>query len=118
MASGLRNYAGSQKLLTRMKSSSTQAVPIKHIPQRTCVACRKARAKRELIRLVHTSDGNIEIDTSGKKAGRGAYLCRLWGCWEVGLKGNRLEYALRSRLTQDNREQLINYAKDLLEGVN
>jgi len=71
-----------------------------------------------LIRLVRTPDGNIEIDTSGKEAGRGAYLCRARECWQVGLKGNRLEYALRSRLTSDNREQLMNYARDHLEGAN
>ncbi len=68
--------------------------------------------------MVHTPDGNIEIDTSGKKAGRGAYLCRARECWQVGLKGNRLEYALRSRLTSDNREQLMNYARDHLKGAN
>ena len=45
-----------------MKSTSSQSVRIKHIPQRTCLACRQVKAKRELIRLVHTSDGNIEID--------------------------------------------------------
>ena len=78
------------------------------------MACRKVKAKRELIRVVHTSDGNVEIDTSGKKAGRGAYLCWAPECWEAGLKGSRLEYALRVRLTQDNREQLIKYGKDLL----
>ena len=71
-----------------------------------------------MIRLVRTPDGNIEIDTSGKKAGRGAYLCRDRECWKVGLKGNRLEYTLRSRLTSDNREQLINYARDHLKGAN
>jgi len=101
-----------------MKRISAQPVFIKHIPQRTCVACRKVRAKRELIRLVHIPDSNVEIDTSGKKAGRGAYLCRVWECWEVGLKGNRLEHTLRSRLTGDNREQLIKQAKDLLKGAN
>ncbi len=67
--------------------------------------------------MVRTPDGNIEIDTSGKKAGRGAYLCRVRECWQVGLKGNRLEYVLRSRLTSDNREQLINYARDHLKGA-
>ena len=101
-----------------MKSTSSQSVRAKHIPQRTCLACRQVKAKRELIRLVPTQDGNIEIDTSGKKAGRGAYLCPVWECWEAGLKGNRLEHALRSRLTQDNREQLIRYAKDRLKGAN
>ena len=63
------------------------------------------------------SDGGVEVDTSGKKAGRGAYLCRALECWEIGLKGGRLEYALRANLTQDNREQLIAYGKDLVEGV-
>jgi len=82
------------------------------------VACRKVKSKRELIRLVHTPDSNVEIDTSGRKAGRGAYLCRVWECWEAGLKDNRLERALRSRLSEENQEQLIKQAKDLLKGAN
>jgi len=77
----------------------------KHIPQRTCTACRRVRAKRELIRLVSTADGSVEVDTSGRRAGRGAYLCP--ECWEAGLKGSRLEHALRTTLSEDNREQLI-----------
>jgi len=75
------------------------------------VACRKVKAKQELIRLVHVSDGSVEVDTSGKKAGRGAYLCRSQGCWEVGLRGNQLGHVLRTTLTQDNREQLSNYGE-------
>ena len=78
------------------------------------MACRKVKAKRELIRVVRTPDGNVEVDTSGKEAGRGAYLCRAPECWEVGLKGGRLEYALRISLARDNREQLTRYGKDLL----
>ena len=89
-----------------------------HTPQRTCVACRKVKAKQELIRLVRVSDGSVEVDTSGKKAGRGAYLCRSQGCWEVGLKDSQLERVLRTTLTRDNREQLSRYGKDLLQGVN
>ena len=65
---------------------------------------------------MHTADGNIDIDSSGRKAGRGAYLCRAWECLETGLKGNRLEHALRSNLTQDNREQLTKQVRDLLKG--
>ncbi len=78
------------------------------------MACRKVKAKRELIRIVRISDGNVEVDTTGKKAGRGAYLCPAQECWEVGLKVGRLEHTLRTSLTQDNREQLIRYGKDLL----
>jgi len=43
----------------------------KHVPQRTCVACRQVKAKRELVRLVCVSDGSVEVDTSSKKTGRG-----------------------------------------------
>lgn len=77
------------------------------------MVCRKVRPKRELIRLVRISDGEVEVDTSGKKAGRGAYLCPVEECWEIGLKGGRLEHALRTTLTQDNREQLIKIAEKL-----
>jgi predicted RNA-binding protein YlxR (DUF448 family) len=82
------------------------------------VACRQIKAKQELVRLVRTSDGNIEIDITGKKVGRGAYLCPKLECWEKALKGNQLENNLRSSLTRDNREQLIKLGKDLLSGVN
>ena len=75
------------------------------------------RVKRELIRLVRISDGSIEVDTGGKKAGRGAYLCQAQECWEIGLKGSRLERALRTNLTQDNRELLYRYGKDFSQGV-
>ena len=79
------------------------------------MACRRVRPKRELIRLVHISDGGVEVDTGGKKTGRGAYLCQTPECWEVGLKGGRLEHALRITLTSNNREQLIGYGKNLLK---
>jgi len=82
------------------------------------VACRKIKAKRELVRLVRTAEGNIEIDSRGKIAGRGAYLCPDWECWETALKGNQLEHSLRSSLTRDNREQLTKHGKELLKGVN
>ncbi|MFC2034690.1 RNase P modulator RnpM [Chloroflexota bacterium] len=87
---------------------------VKRVPQRTCVACRKIKTKQELIRLVCTSDGSIEVDTDGKKAGRGAYLCPKQECWEISLKGNRLEHFLRTKFSRDNREQLIRFRKDYL----
>ena len=60
------------------------------------------------------SDGSVEVDTSGKRAGRGAYLCGTRECWEIGLKGGRLEHVLRTSITQDNRERLVEYGKDFL----
>ena len=90
---------------------------VKHVPQRTCIACRKAKPKRELVRLVRVADGSIEIDPGGKRAGRGAYLCGLPECWDIGLKSGRLEHALKTMLTGTNREQLGEYVKGMLQGV-
>jgi len=86
------------------------------VPQRTCVACRQVRTKRELIRLVRVDDGRVEVDTSGRKAGRGAYLCNTPECWEVGLKRGRLEHVLRIALSRDNREELAEQGKAILRG--
>ena len=99
-----------------MRSISQHPASTKHMPQRTCVACRKVKAKRELIRLVRVSGGSVEVDPDGKRAGRGAYLCWAQECWQVGLKGGRLEHVLRTTLTQDNREQLVRYGEGLGEG--
>ncbi len=88
----------------------------KHIPRRTCVACREVKSKRELIRLVRNLNGSVKVDTSGKEPGRGAYLCRVLECWQNGLAGGRLEYVLKTKLTRENREQLIEYGKTLIGG--
>jgi uncharacterized protein len=86
--------------------------PTKHVPQRTCIVCRQVKAKRELVRIVRTDTG-VVVDTSGKKQGRGAYLCKAKECWESGLKGNRLEYVLHAVLTQQDHQQLGEYANKL-----
>lgn len=96
-----------------MKKSISHSA--KRIPQRTCVACRQVRPKRELVRLVSVADKMVEVDTTGKKTGRGAYLCPTPDCWETGLKSGRLEYALRTSLTRENREQLIDSVRELLK---
>jgi hypothetical protein len=85
----------------------------KHIPQRTCIACRQSKAKKDLIRVICTNDGVVEVDLSSKKPGRGAYLCPKRDCWEMGLKGNHLERALRTKLSSDSRQALIEYSKSL-----
>jgi len=84
----------------------------KHIPQRTCIACREIKAKKDLIRLVNNA-GIVEIDLTHKKSGRGAYLCPTAYCWETGLKGNRLEYMLRIKLRPENRQILVEYSRSL-----
>jgi uncharacterized protein len=77
---------------------------VKHVPQRTCVGCRKVLAKRTLIRVVRTAEGT-RVDPTGKAAGRGAYLHSLRSCWESGLRG-ALAHALKTELTDQDRETL------------
>ena len=85
----------------------------KHIPQRTCVACRQVKDKRQLIRLVYSADGYVQIDSSGRMPGRGAYLCNEAQCWQSGLSGNCLEHVLHIKLSNEDRERLIEYGKTL-----
>ena len=66
----------------------------RHVPQRSCVACRQVRPKTELLRIVRTPHGEIQVDRTGKVAGRGAYLCRHERCAEQALKQNKLGRAL------------------------
>jgi len=85
----------------------------KHVPQRTCVACQVTRNKRELVRIVRTPAGPVEVDLTGKKAGRGAYLCKSAACWEKALRKRHLEYALQTTITHEDRAALMEYARTL-----
>ncbi|RLC71367.1 MAG: DUF448 domain-containing protein [Chloroflexi bacterium] len=85
----------------------------KHVPMRTCVGCRQVRPKREMVRIVRTPTGEIEIDERGKKSGRGAYLCRRRDCWVQGIGKGRVEYALKTTLTEEERAMLQTYAASL-----
>ena len=82
-------------------------------PQRTCIACRSTTGKRELVRVVRTPQGAVELDLTGKKAGRGAYLCARAECWETGLKKSRLANALKTQLSTDDRRRLSEFAQGL-----
>jgi predicted RNA-binding protein YlxR (DUF448 family) len=92
---------------------SVQPSAGKRVPQRTCVACRQVKAKQDLVRIVGTADEGLTIDTTGKKQGRGAYLCKVKNCWESGLKNNRLGYVLHMTLTQQDQQKLIEFAEKL-----
>jgi predicted RNA-binding protein YlxR (DUF448 family) len=78
----------------------------KKVPQRTCVGCRNVKAKRELVRVVRDPQGSIDLDTTGKKPGRGAYICPSLSCLEAALKGGRLAKALESSLPPEVVEQI------------
>ena len=97
----------------RVTHIDSRSGPVKRVPERTCIACRQIKAKRDLIRIVKTKDEGIVIDANGKKPGRGAYLCKTKECWENGLKGNRLEYVMRTTLKPLDRQRLEEYVEKL-----
>ena len=66
----------------------------KKIPQRQCMGCRERKAKKELIRVVRTPEGQVCLDFSGKLNGRGAYLCPSAGCLQKARKAKSLERSL------------------------
>ncbi len=74
---------------------------MKHQPQRTCIACRQVKDKRELVRVVRISTGEIVFDGTGKANGRGAYICRKGDCWQKGLQQGRLARALKTTISTD-----------------
>ena len=96
-----------------MAKSAKQTKRPKHIPLRTCVACRETKPKRELLRVVRTPDGHVLIDATGKKSGRGAYLCARLSCWESALKKQRLEQELEVAIPEEDRSGLDEFVATL-----
>jgi predicted RNA-binding protein YlxR (DUF448 family) len=65
------------------------------------------------VRIVRTAAGTVEVDETGKKPGRGAYLCNTRECWDKALKGKLLEYALKTAITSEDKAALQAYADTL-----
>lgn len=64
---------------------------IRKQPERRCLGCMQSFPKKELIRLVRTPEGNVELDFIGKKSGRGAYICKSAACFKKARKAGRFE---------------------------
>ena len=82
------------------------SVAPRRTPNRTCVACRTVRPKRDLQRIVRTPAGDIVVDETGRPAGRGAYVCRTEACLDKALAKGALSRALKTPLPPDVRAQL------------
>ena len=94
-----------------MKVTKKPVQRVKHVPQRTCVGCRKVLPKRQMVRIVRTADG-VRVDPSGKLAGRGAYLHDKRDCWVRGMRG-ALMHALKAELTAEDRVRLEEFMNTL-----
>lgn len=79
---------------------------MKNQPQRTCMGCNCKKDKKELIRIVKNKENQINIDETGKKEGRGAYLCRDIKCLERVIKSKRLERVFDTKISDEINEKL------------
>ena len=79
----------------------------KKIPLRTCVGCRQQKEKKQLIRIVKETEGGISFDPTGRKNGRGAYVCRSVSCVDAARKNHGLEKSFQCRITEDIWERLL-----------
>ena len=78
----------------------------KKIPQRQCMGCRERKAKRELIRVVRCTDGQVQLDFSGKLNGRGAYICPDPECLAKARKSKALDRSLETAIAEEVYERL------------
>ncbi|MEG0730600.1 hypothetical protein SAMN02745196_00339 [Clostridium collagenovorans DSM 3089] len=84
----------------------------KKIPQRMCIGCMEMKPKKELIRVVKNSEDEICVDLTGKKPGRGAYICKCNECLEKAIKSNRLAKNLSHKIDEEIYERLRVELKD------
>ncbi len=79
---------------------------MKKQPQRTCMGCNQKKDKKDLIRIVKNKDNEISVDRTGKKEGRGAYICDDVNCLEKVIKSKRLERVLEMPISKEIYESL------------
>jgi len=88
----------------------------KKIPLRKCTACQEMKGKKELVRIVKSNEGEFSLDTTGKKPGRGAYICKDVACLDKAKKSKGLERSFKSPVPSEVyeklREELVNVEDD------
>lgn len=82
------------------------------IPLRKCTGCQQMKNKKELIRIVRSEEGEFALDTTGKKPGRGAYICPTKECLEKAHKSKGLERSFKSAVPKEVYEQLMQQLKE------
>ena len=80
----------------------------KKIPLRMCLGCNEMKPKRDLIRIVKSSEGEVSLDFTGKKSGRGAYICRNADCFRKAKKARRFEKSLSCKIDESDYEVMEN----------
>ena len=89
---------------------------VKKIPMRQCIGCGEMKSKRDMMRVLRTTEGEIVLDDTGRKNGRGAYLCRRPECFKKAVKSKGLERALKTPIPAEVYENLEKEIVNLAEG--
>ena len=79
---------------------------VKKVPMRQCTGCREMKNKKDMIRVIKTSEGEICMDATGRKNGRGAYICPKKECLQKAIKNHGLERSLKAAIPQEVYQQL------------
>ena len=74
---------------------------VKKIPQRLCIGCQTVHPKKELIRIVRSPEGDFSVDRTGKKSGRGAYVCDKSECFDAAVKAHRFQKSFQGEIGAD-----------------
>ena len=91
---------------------------VKKIPMRMCTGCMEMKPKKELIRVVKNKEGEVSVDLTGKKAGRGAYICKNTECLEKAVKTGRLEKCLEVKIPDSVYDGMREYLSEVNESDN
>ena len=86
---------------------------VKKIPQRQCVGCGENKDKKDMIRIIKTNDNQIFPDDTGKKNGRGAYICKTGECLAKAIKTKGIERSLKTTIPQDVYDVLLKEMKEI-----
>ena len=79
----------------------------KKVPLRQCVGCGQMKSKKEMMRVIKTAEGDIVLDVTGRKNGRGAYLCKQQSCLQKAIKGKGLERSFKMSIPTEVYESLV-----------
>ena len=90
----------------RQIGSEQQLVNAKKFPQRQCIGCGEMKNKKELIRILKTPEGEFVVDATGRKNGRGAYICPSMDCFKKAVKGKGLERSFKMAIPKEVYETL------------
>ena len=80
---------------------------IKKVPQRQCIGCGEMKSKKEMTRVIRTNEGEMSVDSTGKKNGRGAYICNSVECLKKAVKNHGLDRAFKTSVPQEIYDELI-----------